>query len=269
MSAPQKPIKGSKAYEKFRQALEKMDRSELGNLEFRRYSRDMKRLIIQEKKLRKSSNKGISKKETTDILIKMVEVLRPEQAATFKNRYQNPPKKPTLERSGEAKKQALLKSKKNDPNYTHAYCTFKMYHEDVSKKVGGISFNSKFWTLGLKAQKYIAGSSTCSNPSCSKEWEHKKIGMVIRGSREPEVLDYHVFVRNQRCKSCGSLALMQLKKTTYVKIVARQLNEWKEEDQPSRHDLGYCEECKTRKCPNLKPDGVEGHVTSALGKLHL
>ncbi|KAF3102659.1 hypothetical protein TWF706_005294 [Orbilia oligospora] len=299
MSVPRKHTKKSEIYGNFCPVLGDMDELDFDTLDVRRYCRDVERLIGRQKKLGESTSKRRSEKDTIDTLIEEVEVLRLEEDATFKGRHQTPPKKPKPQSprevpAREGRRPAAVKPQKKN-TYAHLksnqtspeYFRSKLHHKDLSKKVEGISFNSKFWTLGRQAKKYIVGSSICSNPYCNKEWQQNEVEIIIRGSRtpqnapicdeweqeQPEVLDYHVFVDNQKCQSCGSLAFIQLKKGTYIKIVARQLKEWKEEVvQPPHHDIGYCGKCtRTRKCPNCKtkPKSVEGHVTSALGKLQL
>ncbi|KAK6513836.1 hypothetical protein TWF506_008269 [Arthrobotrys conoides] len=274
MPAPSKPTKTSDTYYKFRDDLEKMDESQLDGLDFRHYSRDMKRLITREKKLRKEKS---SPKDTTDLLMKMVEVLRPDQAAEFKDRYQNPPKIPNAKRPRKTpkkertpnapsdippgKKESVPKGvavsgKGTTPKPKRAY-HFKEYHEDISKKVQDISYTTKFWTLDLKSKVSIAGSFLCCNIACNKEWEDRAISVIIRGSHGPEILEYNVFAYDRNCRKCGFLAVMNIKKTNFINLVTRQLRRWKEEFQPpSRHDLGYCEGCKTRNCPKLKTNSL-------------
>ncbi|KAF3175869.1 hypothetical protein TWF788_008339 [Orbilia oligospora] len=309
MSVTRKNTKKSQIYGNFCPVLGDMDELDFDDLDVRRYCRDVERLIGREGRLRESTNKRKSEKGTIDTLTDLEEIEYLEEVeyleeievlrAPFKGHHQNPPKKPKPERPREvpAREGTSPAAVKPKEEYTYVYLEpnqnsqkqdkSELYHEDLSKKVKGISFNSKFWTLGRQAKKYIAGSSTCSNPSCKKEWQHNRIEIIIRGSRapenvsvcddweqdQPEVLDYHVFMGNQKCESCGSLKSIQLRKKKYIKVVARQLKAWKEEVvQPPRRDIDYCGKCtRTRKCPNCKAKlkSVEGQVTSALGKLQL
>jgi hypothetical protein len=101
----------------------------------------------------------------------------------------------------------------------------------------------------------VMGKFRCKNDACKTDgWSSKHVALLIRGYAGN---GYNAVVFNQRCKSCDTLGIFDLDKTSYIERVSYRIQKWAgieveqpyyapKEGPPHRQEL--CEGCKRGVC---------------------